>query len=72
MTKTEPSIETLNTLLILGPKTGNLFWRKREADQFTNLAGRAEAIAEMWNKKFAGKEAEKHHGFHPNHGRIAA
>ena len=52
-----PTAEELNNLLRYEPKTGKLFWRKRDASMFTDGQQTASHNCNAWNGKCAGKEA---------------
>jgi len=48
----------ISKLLKYDPETGKLYWLPRTADMFTGSPhGSPAAVAQMWNKRFAGKEA---------------
>lgn len=49
--------KTLCNLLEYDAESGTLTWKHRDASAFTDLKQRANATAQMWNKKFAGKPA---------------
>jgi len=58
MTKPDlPTIDTLHKLLRYEPKTGKLFWRKRDVAFFTDGKQAADHNAFAWNNKHAGNEA---------------
>jgi hypothetical protein len=57
MTKDLPSPELLRKLLRYEPETGKLFWRERPAEMFPGVKYGAAHSANMWNTRFAGKEA---------------
>lgn len=47
----------LQELLRYDPATGQLFWKKRGTEWFTDGANSADHNAAKWNARFAGKEA---------------
>ncbi|WP_313349378.1 HNH endonuclease [Paracoccus sp. (in: a-proteobacteria)] len=53
------SPEALHQLLRYDPETGQLFWRERGPEWFSDGAGRytANRAARIWNTKYAGKPA---------------
>ena len=53
-----PSPEDLRQLMSYDPETGKLFWKERGAEWFTDgTYHTAEVQAQIWNTKYAGKEA---------------
>ena len=58
-------IERLRALLHYDPATGVLYWKERPVEMFTsNNAFSAQAIANSWNGKMAGKPASSKSGRH--------
>ena len=57
MPKDLPPPELLRKLLRYEPETGRLFWRERHPDMFPEGNQGREALAAMWNNKFAGKQS---------------
>jgi hypothetical protein len=54
----ELTFAEISKLLKYEPETGKLFWLPRPASMFPGSPhGSPEAVAKMWNKRFAGKEA---------------
>lgn len=54
---TDVSPEVLRELLRYEPDTGKLFWLERDVDWFTDGKHPAERRANIWNARYAGKEA---------------
>jgi len=52
-----PTPETLRKLLRYEPDTGNLFWRVRTPDMFTDGKYSADRTCRSFNTQFAGREA---------------
>ena len=57
MTKSLPSPELLSKILRYDPETGNLFWRTRTPDMFSEGKQTAISSCRAWNAKLDGKEA---------------
>ena len=52
------SPDVLRQLLDYSPETGELFWKRRSSEWFSEVGGQtAEHICRRWNSRFAGKEA---------------
>jgi len=47
----------VNELLKYDPETGNLFWRERSPDMFTDGEQSAERHCSWWNSRYSGKDA---------------
>lgn len=56
-TKQLPSPELLRKLLRYDPETGELYWRARSSDMFSSGRRSPEASSNVWNSKYANKEA---------------
>lgn len=57
MTRNDISPELLKKLLRYEPETGKLFWLKRTSDMFESGKLPAQHRCNIWNSKYAGKEA---------------
>lgn len=56
--KALPCPQVLRQLMSYNPQTGKLFWKERGAEWFTDgTYHTAEVQAQIWNTKYAGKEA---------------
>lgn len=54
----ELTIADLHRLLVLDASTGQLHWRERSPSEFRDSSrNSADALCQMWNKRFAGREA---------------
>lgn len=57
MAKNLPTPETMRKLLMYNPKTGKMFWKKRDLGWFRDNIRSAEAACRTWNTRYADKEA---------------